>query len=846
MRPRPCTALLAVGAAALLAPGAALAQTTAQALSIVPPPSDPSPGRAAALDAAAAWRDSLAAHRAPQLPTPGDTETVILMLTDPPAAAADPAGRAAAARAVTERQDALVPVLESLGATVTFRYRVLVDAIGVRLPAGRLEALAALPEVAAVVPVGFLAPAQAGGAPEPSAPEGANWRPRSTPIGAHPNPAAEGPAHIALIDAGVDVSHPWLGGGIGPTFPVIGGADLIDGDGDPSPDPADPAGEAHGTQMASIVLRSAALQGLAPADVPRLLAYRVVAKEPVGGRLRPLARTDRVLAALERAVDPNQDGDTADAAEVILLGLSAGFEGAGADPVADALAAADRVGATVVAPAGNDGPTFTRPGSVGGPAAGPTVIAVGGASAARTARSADLDARLGPAAARLGPLPLMGPDPAAAELPVVVLRDEAGIAQGGAPEDFRRPDGSSAVQGALAVVGRGGAPIAETAARAAAAGASALALWDEDGSAGFPAVPGDSGLPLPVVGLGRAQGAALARLAGTTPDLRVGIRARPVAEAPPVVASFSSWGPTLDGRQKPDLVAPAVGRPAAWPGRAPDGGPQTAPLTGTSAAAAEVAAIALRVRVDRPELGPRAVRALLVQAARPLADVALERQGAGVAAMPGGGAVRVEPAIVATTTTGGVTRARIVVSDLTGGGGGYALSLSSAGAETPLARDAAVPPGGRRALVLTLPRADAGHLLLRDRDGALVARVPVLPMRPARAQADALGVPEVRADGDLAEVRVRLGMLRRENGRLLSARVHSVRIALVPAAAGDPLPVAGAKQDGAWPAGTYRFLVARRLASGLDVPAGAYRLRVSAVGPDGGRLTRTSGGFTIG
>ena len=52
-------------------------------------------------------------------------------------------------------------MLASLGATVTFRYRVLVNAVGVRLPAGRLEALAALPEVTAVVPVGFLAPAQA-------------------------------------------------------------------------------------------------------------------------------------------------------------------------------------------------------------------------------------------------------------------------------------------------------------------------------------------------------------------------------------------------------------------------------------------------------------------------------------------------------------------------------------------------------------------------------------------------------------------------------------------------------------------------------------------------------------
>ena len=564
MRGASRAALVLAGASALVAP-AALGVPTAPRDLAPPGPSatDAPAARTAALDAAAAWRDSLEAYRAPQLPTPGDTESVILLLADPPASSADPADRAAAAQTITEHQDALLPTLASLGATVTFRYRVLIDAVAVNLPAGRLEALAALPEVTAVVPVGFLAPAQAGppGPPAPVAPGEAGA----------PAVAGVGPLHIALIDAGVDVSHPWLGGGIGPTFPIVGGADLVDGDDDPRPADADPAIEAHGTQMASLVLRSPALQGLAPADVPRLLAYRVVAAEAVGGRLRPLARTDRVLAALERAVDPNGDGDTADSAQVILLGLSEAFSGGGVDPVSDALAAADRVGATVVVPAGNDGPTFSRPGSVGDPAAGSTVIAVGGLSAPTTPRTAALDVRLGPAAARLGPLPLMGPEPPAAALPVVVLRDDAGIATGDSPDAFVGPDGVSHVRGALVVVARGTGSIADTVARAAGAGAAAVAVWDEDGLASFPAIPGDSGLALPVVGLGERQGAALARLTGSDPTVTVTLDATAVGPAPPAVASFSSWGPTIDGRQKPDLVAPAVDQTSAWPGRAPDG-----------------------------------------------------------------------------------------------------------------------------------------------------------------------------------------------------------------------------------------------------------------------------------
>jgi hypothetical protein len=39
--------------------------------------------------------------------------------------------------------------------------------------------------------------------------------------------------------------------------------------------------------------------------------------------------------------------------------------------------------------------------------------------------------------------------------------------------------------------------------------------------------------------------------------------------------------------------------------------------------------------------------------------------------------------------------------------------------------------------------------------------------------------------------------------------------------------------------------VARRLASGLDAPAGEYRLRVRASGPDGTPLTRTSAPFDL-
>ena len=576
-----------------------------------------------------------------------------------------------------------------------------------------------------------------------------------------------------------------------------------------------------------------------------------MAREAVGGRLRPLARTDRVLAALDRAVNPDGDGDPSDGAEVIVMGLAAGFDGGGVNPVALALAGADRVGATVVVPAGNDGPTYARPGSVGGPAAAPTAIAVGGLSAAAAPRTADLEAQLGPAAARLGPLPLMGPDPVEAPLPIAFLRAPEGLATGDAPENYRAPDGTSAVQGALAVAARGGGTIAEKAAQAAAAGAAALAVWDVGGPASFPGVPGDGALPLPVVGLGAQQGQALAGLAADQAGLRVAVRPGAAADAPRSLASFSSWGPTADGRQKPDLVAPAVAREAAWPGRGPDGGARQAALTGTSAAAAEVAARALRLRIDRPDLGPRAVHSVLVQSAVPVEGVSARRQGAGAVQPAGDPALRVEPAIVAAVPgrrAGAAATAGIVLGDLSGRAGRYVVSLRTGSGEAPLGGgEARLGPGGRAELRLELPAAGAqGELIVRRAEGGEVAaRAPVLPSRPAPTPPDALGVPQIRADSGLAEVQVRVGMLRRDDGRVRSVRLHGVRLELLPRAGGAPLPVAGTKQAWAWPAGSYRFLVARRLASGVAVAPGTYRVRVTGTGPDGTSVRTESGPFTL-
>ena len=185
----------------------------------------------------------------------------------------------------------------------------------------------------------------------------------------------------------------------------------------------------------------------------------------------------------------------------------------------------------------------------------------------------------------------------------------------------------------------------------------------------------------------------------------------------------------------------------------------------------------------------------------------------------------------------------MTLSDLEGAPGTYALWLRRSAGERRVGA-ATVPASGRVRLTLRLPAAD-GRLVVRTRDGAEVAAAPVLPSRPARTPGDALGDLQVGSEGGVAEIRVRVGLLRRADGRLRSVRLHGLRLRLLPDDGGAALPVTGPKAAAALPAATYRFLVAPRLANGLDVPPGRYRVRVDAIGPDGHRLTITGGPLTI-
>lgn len=149
---------------------------------------------------------------------------------------------------------------------------------------------------------------------------------------------------IAIIDTGVDYTHPDLGNCSAESFlngfceKVIGGFDFVNNDSDPMDD------NGHGTHIAATAVGNGILKGVAP-DA-KIYAYKVC--DFIG------CSTDAIIAAIERSVDPNQDGNFSEHVDVISMSL--GGPGDSSSPTSTAVSNAVDNGITIVIAAGNDGP----------------------------------------------------------------------------------------------------------------------------------------------------------------------------------------------------------------------------------------------------------------------------------------------------------------------------------------------------------------------------------------------------------------------------------------------------------------------------------------------------------
>ena len=164
---------------------------------------------------------------------------------------------------------------------------------------------------------------------------------------------------IAIIDTGVDYTHEDLGGCFGEGCKVIDGYDFVNNDNDPMDD------HGHGTHCAGIAAGNGVLKGVAP-DA-ELYAYKVLNSGGSGSFAN-------IISAIEKAVDPNQDGDFSDQVDVISLSL--GGPGNPDDPTNTAVDNAVEAGVVAAVAAGNGGPSEQ---TIGSPGCARKAITVGAA-----------------------------------------------------------------------------------------------------------------------------------------------------------------------------------------------------------------------------------------------------------------------------------------------------------------------------------------------------------------------------------------------------------------------------------------------------------------------------------
>src|SRR5438552_2325314 len=156
--------------------------------------------------------------------------------------------------------------------------------------------------------------------------------------------------------AGTEHERAWtyLGGRVLPGIDVVGGA--WSALAATRPDNSSRV-ERHGTEMAGLLVGAGGPSGLAGvATGAAVLPVRVAGWQPDAlGHWAIYARSDQLIAGLDRAVDPNDDGDAHDAARVALVSLAAPFAGFADGPEALAAEGALALDTLVVAPVGNDG-----------------------------------------------------------------------------------------------------------------------------------------------------------------------------------------------------------------------------------------------------------------------------------------------------------------------------------------------------------------------------------------------------------------------------------------------------------------------------------------------------------
>jgi hypothetical protein len=510
---------------------------------------------------------------------------------------------------------------------IQFSYSRVLNGFSAPLDARAIAVLERRPEVAGVYPVRVAYPASVS-----SKLLGTKGGAR----GASHLPALRLPGHdgrgvtIALLDTGVDRAHPYLQGRLLPGIDVAGD----DADATAARDPGGSGRlERHGTEMAGILVGAGGpggTTGIAP-DAS-LLPIRVAGWQPdETGGWAVYARTDQLIAGLERAVDPNLDGDAHDAARIALVGAAVSYSAFADSPEARAIRGALQLDTLVVAPAGNDGPAGPGYGSVSSPGGAPAALTVGAADLRSEAEEVPVAVRVGLDLLLDRRLPLAGAAVSSrpAELELAAPRSPEEGSTNPSLERFFDQHGRSLVAGRAALI-HGGSDPQLAIEYAVEAGAGAVVVYGTQLPAGGLGLDELVDVPVVSVPLRVAQIALTAIRAQEHPAISIGVPHAVANASEGAIAPFSSRGLAFDGRVKPDLAAAGVAIVTSDAGANEDGTPRLSTVNGSSPAAAVVAGAAAVLAQARPGLRAVDLRSLLTGTARAIPDTGVSAQGAGL------------------------------------------------------------------------------------------------------------------------------------------------------------------------------------------------------------------------
>jgi subtilisin family serine protease len=610
----------------------------------------------------------------------------------------------AMARSTMASQAGAIREARSLGGQVLFRYRVLVNAFSVHLSTAGARQLARRSDVSSVQPVSIVHQENESSVPFIGATR--VWK----------KFGVEGQGMtLALVDTGIDYTHKDFGGagtkaaynkndptiiepGTFPTKKVIGGWDFVGENYDvvdddptndtpvPDPDPLDHDG--HGSHTGGTCCGIGVPGKVGPGVAPKakILSYKVW----WDGN----STADVLVAAFERAVDPNDDGSTKDHPDVLSFsggvdyGPGSSLEGVAAQHVVD-------VGTVFVASAGN---------SNNQPAGGPAYI-LGTPASARGVIAVAASVDQYPAAHLVVNSPTI-------ELPqngLMFVQDwSAALPDAGLTADlfdgravdaadpvptarmFCDPLPADSLTGKVVLVykgstGSGDCAGSDKVGNAAAAGAIAVVLVSIFPSE-LPTVLAGDQRDIPVVMIGRKDGDAI--LAVVSPNAPTTYNEGTVnatldptsvnfAEFADSIVDFSSEGPArITSDLKPDVAAPGFSIHSAAVGTGDEG----IDLSGTSMAAPHVSGVAVLMRQLHPSWTPAQIKAVIMNQATRNVKSALLASPVPATVM-GAGRVRAFQSATATT----VARP-----------GSLSFGLQSLAAPTPLTRGFTVQNFGKQ------------------------------------------------------------------------------------------------------------------------------------------------------